>query len=72
MGMVTMPRLSRMSADTYVTRKCLRLICHCLDMEERRRLCMALALREEREVRMAEFRHQIWLMLARPWMTFNR
>jgi hypothetical protein len=53
-------------------RKCLGLIRHCLDMEERRRLCMAMALREEREVRMAEFRHRIWLMLARPWMTFNR
>jgi hypothetical protein len=48
------------------------MIRHCLDLEERRRLCFALALREERSARLAKFRHRIWLMLARPWMTFNR
>ena len=67
-----MPRLSRMTADSYALRKCLRMIRHCLDMEERRRLGMALALREERGVRMAELRHRILLTLAWPWMTFNR
>jgi hypothetical protein len=61
-----------MSADSYALRKCLRMIRHCLDMEERRRLCLALAMREESAVRLAEFRHRIWLMLARPWMTFIR
>jgi hypothetical protein len=45
------------------------MIRRCLDTEERRRLCMALALREERAARMAEFRHRLWLVLARPWMT---
>ncbi|HVW73534.1 MAG TPA: hypothetical protein VHC39_07835 [Rhizomicrobium sp.] len=48
------------------------MIRHCLDMEERRRLCLALALREERAARMAEFRHRLWLALARPWMSFTR
>lgn len=70
--MVTVRRVSRMSADSYALRKCLRMIRHCLDMEERRRLCLALAMREENAARLAEFRHRIWLMLARPWMTFIR
>jgi hypothetical protein len=48
------------------------MIRHSLDTEERRRLCMALALREERAGRLAEFRHRLWLVLARPWMTLNR
>lgn len=61
-----------MSADSYALRRCLRMIRHRLDMEERRRLCLALAMREANAVRMAEFRHRIWLMLARPWMTFYR
>jgi len=70
--MVTMPRLKQMSADSYALAKCLRMIRHCLDLEERRRLCFALALREERRARMAELRHRFWLLLARPWMTPNR
>jgi len=61
-----------MPGNNYALRKCLRMIRHCLDMEERRRLCLALAMREERAARMAEFRHRIWLALARPWLTFNR
>jgi hypothetical protein len=61
-----------MSADSYALRRCLRMIRHCLDTEERRRLCLALAMREESAARMAEFRHRIWLMVARPWMTFYR
>jgi hypothetical protein len=48
------------------------MIRHCLDLEEQRRLCLALALREERAVRWTEFWHRIWLMLARPWMMLNR
>jgi hypothetical protein len=61
-----------MSADSYALSKCLRMIRHCLDLEERRRLCMALAFREERKARIAELRHRFWLMLARPWMSFDR
>jgi hypothetical protein len=61
-----------MSAESYALRKCLRMIRHCLDVEERRRLCLALAMREESATRLAEFRHRIWLVLARPWMTFIR
>jgi len=48
------------------------MIRHCLDLEEQRRLCLALALREERAIRRAEFWHRIWLMLGRPWMMLNR
>jgi hypothetical protein len=48
------------------------MIRHCLDLEERRRLCLALALREERSARLAEFRQRIRLLLARPWRTSNR
>ena len=48
------------------------MIRHCLDMEERRRLCLALAMREERAARIAEFRHRILIALARPWTAFNR
>ena len=70
--MVTVSRMSRMSADSYALRRCLRMIRHCLDLEEQRRLCLALALREERAVRRAEFWHRIWLTLARPWMMLNR
>lgn len=70
--MVTVLRVSRMSADSYALRKCLRMIRHCLDVEERRRLCLALAMREESAARLAEFRHRIWLMLARPWMNLIR
>jgi hypothetical protein len=70
--MVTVLTISQMSAESYALRQCLRMIRHCLDTEERRRLCMALALREERAARMAEFRHRLWLVLARPWMTLNR
>jgi hypothetical protein len=51
-----------MSADSYALRKCLRMIRHCL----------ALAMREESAARLAEFRHRIWIMLARPWMTLIR
>ena len=61
-----------MPAESYALRKCLRMIRHTLDLEERRRLCLALAQREERAARMAEFRHRIWLALARPWMSFTR
>jgi hypothetical protein len=61
-----------MSAESYALRRCLRVIRHCLDLEERRRLCLALALREERSARLAEMRQRIWLMLARPWTTSNR
>ena len=61
-----------MTAEGYALKRCLRMIRHCLDMEERRRLCLALAMRKERDARLAEFRHRIWLALARPWMTFNR
>jgi hypothetical protein len=61
-----------MSAESYALRKCLRMIRHCLDVEERRRLCLALAMREESAARLAEFRHRIWLVLARPWMTCLR
>ena len=70
--MVTVPRISQMSADSYALRRCLRMIRHSLDTEERRRLCMALALREERAARQAEFRHRVWQMLTRPWLTLNR
>jgi hypothetical protein len=48
------------------------MIRHCLDLEEQRRLCLALALREERSARLAEFRQRIRLMLVRPWMILNR
>jgi len=58
-----------MSAESYTLRQCLRMIRHCLDLEERRRLCLALALRDERSARLAELRQRIRLMLARP---FNR
>jgi hypothetical protein len=61
-----------MPADSYALRKCLRMIRHCLDLEERRRLCLALAMREDRAARMAEFRHRLWLALARPWLSFYR
>jgi hypothetical protein len=61
-----------MPADSYSLRKCLRMIRHTLDLEERRRLCLALALREDRAARMAEFRQNLWLALARPWMSFHR
>lgn len=61
-----------MPSDSYALRKCLRMIRHCLDMEERRRLCLALAIREERAARMAQFRHRIWLALARPWISLSR
>ena len=61
-----------MPGNRYALRKCLRMIRHCLDVEERRRLCLALAMREESAARMAEFRHRVWLMLARPWVSFNR
>jgi hypothetical protein len=54
-----------MSADSYALRQCLRMIRHCLDREERRRLALALALREERVARMAELRHRIRLICAR-------
>jgi hypothetical protein len=43
-----------------------------LDLEERRRLCLALALREDRAARLAEFRHRLWLALARPWLSLYR
>ena len=46
-----------MRLNRYALRKCLRMIRHCLDVEERRRLCLALAMREESAARMAEFRH---------------
>jgi hypothetical protein len=61
-----------MPADNYALRKCLRMIRHTLDLEERRRLCLALALREDRAARIAEFRQTLWLTLARPWMSFHR
>jgi hypothetical protein len=61
-----------MPADSYALRKCLRMIRHCLDMEERRRLCLALAMREDHAARMAEFRHRLWLALARPFLSFHR
>jgi hypothetical protein len=48
------------------------MIRHCLDMEERRRLCLALAMREDHAARMAEFRHRLWLALARPFLSFHR
>jgi len=48
------------------------MIRHTLDLEERRRLCLALAMREDRTARMAEFRQALWLALARPWMSFHR
>jgi hypothetical protein len=61
-----------MSAESYALRRCLRVIRHCLDLEERRRLCLALALREERSARLAEIRQRIWLTLARPLMSLIR
>ena len=61
-----------MPADSYALRKCLRMIRHTLDLEERRRLCLALAMREDRAARMADFRQALWLALARPWMSFHR
>jgi hypothetical protein len=61
-----------MSANGYALKKCLRLIRHCLDLEERRRLCLALAMREDRAARMAKFRHRVWLALARPWISPSR
>jgi hypothetical protein len=48
------------------------MIRHCLDLEEKRRLCLALAMREDRAARMAEVRHRLWLALARPWLSFYR
>jgi len=48
------------------------MIRHCLDLEERRRLCLALAMREERAVRIAELRHRVWLALARPFLSLTR
>jgi hypothetical protein len=48
------------------------MIRHSLDLEERRRLCLALAFREDRAARRAEFRQTLWLTLARPWMSLHR
>jgi len=48
------------------------MIRHCLDLEERRRLGLALALREERSARLAGLRHRLWLLLARVWMAHIR
>lgn len=61
-----------MPTDIYALSKCLRMIRHCLDLEERRRLCLALAMREDSAARMAEFRHRLWLALARPWLFLYR
>ena len=69
--MVTVPTLVAMPSDSYALNKCLRMIRHCLDLEERRRLSMALALREERRVRIARFCHRFGTMLAKSWISFT-
>lgn len=66
LAMLTVPIVLTTSAEDYALERCLRMIRHCLDLEEKRRLCLAMAMRQERKARIADICHRIWLCFARP------